>query len=68
MCAQGMGRYNLYNDLWGESYATFGSQTTEDTSYSNTTFAWKTTYTCEGASSNVKSCTSWEFLQIIGTI
>ncbi|CAE7187199.1 unnamed protein product [Rhizoctonia solani] len=52
---QGSGRYILYNNLWGQSYDTSGTQTTQATSYSGTTLAWKTTYSWAGSSSQVKS-------------
>ncbi|KAH7345611.1 glycoside hydrolase family 12 protein [Rhizoctonia solani] len=53
---EGSGRYTLYNNLWGQSYDTSGTQTTQATSYSGTTLAWKTTYSWVGSSSQVKSC------------
>ncbi|KAJ5629932.1 hypothetical protein N7528_003589 [Penicillium herquei] len=49
------GSYIVYNDLWGEDYATSGEQCVGVTSLSGTTLAWYTTWTWEGASSNVKS-------------
>lgn len=50
------GLYTLYNNLWGEAAATSGSQTTQETSASGTTVAWKTTWNWQGGSSSVKSC------------
>jgi xyloglucan-specific endo-beta-1,4-glucanase len=57
------GMYTLYNNLWGEAAATSGSQTTQETSASGTTVAWKTTWNWSGGSSSVKSC---EFLSARG--
>jgi hypothetical protein len=45
----------LYNDLWGESSATSGSQCTTLESDSGNTIAWETAWTWEGGSSDVKS-------------
>ncbi|CAE6398954.1 unnamed protein product [Rhizoctonia solani] len=53
--SEGSGRYTLYNNLWGQSYDTSGKQSTQATSYSGTTLAWKTTYSWAGSSSQVKS-------------
>ncbi|OWZ20016.1 Endoglucanase [Phytophthora megakarya] len=47
--------YIIYNNLWGESYATSGSQCTGLDSSSGSTVAWHTNWTWAGASSNVKS-------------
>ncbi|ETK77161.1 hypothetical protein L915_16595 [Phytophthora nicotianae] len=47
--------YILYNNLWGESYATSGSQCTGLDSSSGSTISWHTNWTWAGASSNVKS-------------
>ncbi|EGZ25668.1 putative glycoside hydrolase family 12 protein, partial [Phytophthora sojae] len=47
--------YIIYNNLWGESYATSGSQCTGLDSSSGSTVAWHTNWTWTGASSNVKS-------------
>ncbi|KAG3112450.1 hypothetical protein PI124_g8325 [Phytophthora idaei] len=47
--------YIVYNNLWGESYATSGSQCTGLNSSSGSTIAWHTNWTWAGASSNVKS-------------
>ncbi|KAF4323996.1 hypothetical protein BBO99_00002538 [Phytophthora kernoviae] len=47
--------YIIYNNLWGESYATSGSQCTGLDSSSGSTVAWHTNWTWEGASSSVKS-------------
>ncbi|KAJ6037215.1 hypothetical protein N7540_001494 [Penicillium herquei] len=49
------GSYIVYNDLWGEDYATSGDQCVGVTSLSGTTLAWYTTWTWAGGSSNVKS-------------
>jgi len=49
------GMYTLYNNLWGESAATSGSQTTQETSASGTSVAWETTWNWAGGSSSVKS-------------
>ncbi|OJA14784.1 hypothetical protein AZE42_08756 [Rhizopogon vesiculosus] len=48
------GQYSMLNNLWGESNATSGSQTSQLTSLSGTTIAWETTWTWTGGSS-VKS-------------
>ncbi|KAG1696309.1 hypothetical protein DVH05_018856 [Phytophthora capsici] len=47
--------YIIYNNLWGESYATSGSQCTGLDSNSGSTVAWHTNWTWVGASSSVKS-------------
>jgi xyloglucan-specific endo-beta-1,4-glucanase len=47
--------YIIYNNLWGESYATSGSQCTGLDSSSGSTVAWHTNWTWAGASSSVKS-------------
>jgi len=49
------GLYTLYNDLWGEGSASSGSQTTQETSASGTTVAWKTTWNWQGGNGQVKS-------------
>ncbi|KAG8770511.1 hypothetical protein FRC12_004216 [Ceratobasidium sp. 428] len=49
------GYYTLYNNLWGMSAATSGSQTTQATSVNGKTVAWKTTYKWAGGPYNVKS-------------
>lgn len=49
------GSYIVYNDLWGESYATSGSQCTTVTGLSNSILSWQTAWTWAGGSSNVKS-------------
>ncbi|QRV81970.1 endoglucanase cel12C [Ceratobasidium sp. AG-Ba] len=49
------GYYILYNNLWGMSAATSGSQTTQATSGSGKSIAWKTTYSWTGGPYNVKS-------------
>ncbi|KAG6577985.1 Cell 12A endoglucanase [Phytophthora cinnamomi] len=47
--------YIIYNNLWGESSATSGSQCTGLDSSSGSTVAWHTNWTWAGASSSVKS-------------
>ncbi|KAH7492447.1 Inactive glycoside hydrolase XLP1 [Phytophthora ramorum] len=47
--------YIIYNNLWGESYATSGSQCTGLDSSSGSAVAWHTNWTWAGASSSVKS-------------
>ncbi|KAE9037272.1 hypothetical protein PR003_g5801 [Phytophthora rubi] len=47
--------YIIYNNLWGESYATSGSQCTGLDSSGGSSVAWHTNWTWTGASSNVKS-------------
>ncbi|KUJ21836.1 concanavalin A-like lectin/glucanase [Mollisia scopiformis] len=49
------GTYTVYQDLWGESAATSGSQCTTVNSVSGTTLAWSTSWTWAGGSSSVKS-------------
>ncbi|RLN91618.1 hypothetical protein BBJ28_00010787 [Nothophytophthora sp. Chile5] len=49
------GDYIIYNDLWGESYATSGSQCTGLDSNDGSTIAWHTNYSWAGASTQVKS-------------
>ncbi|KAB5588573.1 Xyloglucan-specific endo-beta-1,4-glucanase A [Ceratobasidium theobromae] len=49
------GYYTLYNNLWGMSAATSGSQSTQATSVNGKKVAWKTTYTWAGGPYNVKS-------------
>lgn len=49
------GNFIVYNDLWGESYATSGSQCTGVDSASGYTIAWHTAYSWAGASTQVKS-------------
>ena len=49
------GSYILYNDLWGQSYDTSGTQCTGVDSLSGTTLAWHTSFSWSGASSQVKS-------------
>lgn len=49
------GNYIVYNDLWGESYATSGSQCTTVTGLTNGILSWNTAWTWAGGSSNVKS-------------
>lgn len=49
------GSYIVYNDLWGESAATSGSQCTTVTGVSNGIISWQTAWTWAGGSSSVKS-------------
>lgn len=42
------GNYIVYNNLWGESAATSGSQCTGVDSYSGTTVAWHTSWSWAG--------------------
>ncbi|KAJ5654537.1 hypothetical protein N7490_001540 [Penicillium lividum] len=49
------GSYIVYNDLWGESSATSGSQCVGVSSLSGTTISWYTSWTWAGGSSDVKS-------------
>ncbi|KAG8747760.1 hypothetical protein FRC10_011889 [Ceratobasidium sp. 414] len=53
--SENSGYYTLYNNLWGMSAATSGSQTTQATSVNGKKVAWKTTYTWAGGPYNVKS-------------
>lgn len=47
--------HNSYQDLWGESAATSGSQCTTVNSLSGSTLNWSTSWTWAGGSSSVKS-------------
>jgi len=49
------GTYTVYQDLWGESAATSGSQCTTVTSDNGGTLEWSTSWTWAGGSSSVKS-------------
>ncbi|KAG1743043.1 glycoside hydrolase family 12 protein [Suillus lakei] len=49
------GQYSLLNDLWGKYDASSGSQTSQITSMSGSTIAWKTTWNWAGAPNQVKS-------------
>ncbi|KAJ3566097.1 hypothetical protein NP233_g7215 [Leucocoprinus birnbaumii] len=49
------GRFILENNLWGESAATSGSQTSQVTATNGNTITWHTTYTWQGGPFNVKS-------------
>jgi len=49
------GTYTIYQDLWGESSASSGSQCTTFNSLSSNTIAWSTSWTWAGGSSSVKS-------------
>lgn len=44
------GQYSLFNDLWNEKNATWGSQESQITSFSGSTIGWTTTYTWTGGS------------------
>lgn len=47
--------YTIYQNNWGASSATSGSQCTTVSSVSNSVVAWSTSWSWEGGSSNVKS-------------
>ncbi|KAJ5893823.1 hypothetical protein N7495_005514 [Penicillium taxi] len=49
------GSYIVYNNLWGLSYDTSGTQCTEVESLSGTTISWWTSFSWSGESSQVKS-------------
>lgn len=49
------GTYTLYQDLWGISAATSGSQCSTYVSLSGSTIAWSTKWTWQGGNYNVKS-------------
>lgn len=49
------GGYTLYQDLWGESAATSGSQCSTLDSVTGSTVVWSTSWTWAGGSSSVKS-------------
>ncbi|KAG1817175.1 glycoside hydrolase family 12 protein [Suillus subaureus] len=49
------GQYSLFNDLWNQQNATWGSQTSQITSLSGSSIAWITTYTWVGEPGQVKS-------------
>ncbi|KAJ5157111.1 uncharacterized protein N7482_008211 [Penicillium canariense] len=49
------GSYIVYNNLWGQSSDTSGTQCTGVDSLSGTTIAWHTSFSWSGASSSVKS-------------
>ena len=49
------GTYTVYNDLWGESSATSGSQCTIVNSDTNGVLSWSTSWTWAGGSYSVKS-------------
>lgn len=49
------GTYIIYNDLWGESAATSGSQCTTVTGLTNNIVSWNTAWSWAGGSSSVKS-------------
>ncbi|KAG0694009.1 glycoside hydrolase family 12 protein [Suillus ampliporus] len=50
-----VGQYSLLNDLWGQSYATSGSQTSHLVSMNGSSIAWKTNWSWTGAPAQVKS-------------
>ena len=56
------GNYIVYNDLWGESSATSGSQCTEIVSLSGNTLTWSTSWSWEGISYDVKSFANAEYV------
>ncbi|THH20040.1 hypothetical protein EW146_g1226 [Bondarzewia mesenterica] len=60
------GVYILENNLWGESAATSGSQSSQVTSVSGTTIAWTTAYTWVGGDFQVKSFTNLDPRQGLG--
>lgn len=49
------GSFIVYNNLWGESSATSGSQCTTVTGLTNGIVSWKTAWSWAGGSSSVKS-------------
>jgi xyloglucan-specific endo-beta-1,4-glucanase len=49
------GTYTVYQDLWGESAASSGSQCTTVNGDSSGTLSWSTSWTWAGGSSSVKS-------------
>lgn len=49
------GTYTIYNNLWGESAATSGSQCTTVTGLTNNIVSWNTAWSWAGGSSSVKS-------------
>lgn len=49
------GTYTVYNNLWGQSSATSGSQCTTVTGLTNGILSWKTAWTWAGGPSSVKS-------------
>jgi xyloglucan-specific endo-beta-1,4-glucanase len=49
------GSYTIYQDLWGESSASSGSQCTTYDSLNGNTLVWSTSWTWAGGSSSVKS-------------
>ncbi|EON96324.1 putative xyloglucan-specific endo-beta- -glucanase precursor protein [Phaeoacremonium minimum UCRPA7] len=59
MCGQwdslATGGYTVYQDLWGMSAATSGSQCTTVTGMSGSNLVWSTSWTWAGGSSSVKS-------------
>ncbi|KAL3708898.1 hypothetical protein TMatcc_002686 [Talaromyces marneffei ATCC 18224] len=56
------GKYIVYNDLWGESTATSGSQCSEIVSLSGNTLTWYTSWSWEGISYDVKSFANAEYV------
>jgi len=62
------GSYTVYQDLWGESAASSGSQCTTVDSVSGTTISWSTSWTWAGGSSSVKSFANAVVSQTTGYI
>lgn len=60
------GTYTLYQDLWGESAATSGSQCSTYISLSGNTISWSTSWTWAGGSSSVKSFANVVLTQATG--
>ncbi|ETW85162.1 glycoside hydrolase family 12 protein [Heterobasidion irregulare TC 32-1] len=58
--------YTLENNLWGESAATSGSQTSQVTATSGTTITWHTTYSWTGGNTQVKSYANLDLRQGLG--
>ncbi|OJJ47776.1 hypothetical protein ASPZODRAFT_64395 [Penicilliopsis zonata CBS 506.65] len=57
------GNFIVYNDLWGESYASSGSQCTTVDDVSDNSISWSTSWTWAGGSDDVKSYANaeWQF-------
>ncbi|KAF9265906.1 glycoside hydrolase family 12 protein [Marasmius fiardii PR-910] len=60
------GRFILENNLWGESAATSGSQTSQVTATNGNTITWHTTYSWVGGPSQVKSYANLDLRQGLG--
>lgn len=58
------GDYTVYQNLWGESEATSGSQTTMVEGTTNGLLKWTTSWTWAGGSSSVKSYNNADVLDI----